>query len=216
MAQLHVTESYYQPHQGLLHLLPYPTKKTFWGWSSDLYISLLTSQLESLRLSDTKDVLTNLLPGLEAWSRKQWVFRLRGHLAALQLLGGGLKMIVKLFSVEPGISRENSHNGWSLGGSGWTLGKKCTQGGQHNTRRTCPGRWWSLCGHLWNFPRLSHIKPWLTWFSISNSPASSGRLDWIVSRGPFRPAFLWLFTKWSICHCKETSASQQLSNSIPA
>jgi len=71
MAQLHVTESYYQPHQGLLHLLPYPTKKTFWDWSSDLCISLLMSQLESLRLSDTKDVLTNLLPGLEAWSRKQ-------------------------------------------------------------------------------------------------------------------------------------------------
>jgi len=71
MAQLHVTESYYQPHQGLLHLLPYPTKKSFWGWSSDLCISPLMSQLESLRLSDTKDVLTNLLPGLEAWSRKQ-------------------------------------------------------------------------------------------------------------------------------------------------
>lgn len=78
-------------------------------------------------------------PGSTGWKMMS-VFRLRGHLAALQLLGVGLKMIAKLFSVEPDISREKGHDGRSLGGSGWTLGKKYTQGGKHSTRRTCPGR----------------------------------------------------------------------------
>lgn len=51
-----------------------------------------------------------------------------------------------------------------------------------------PERWWDI--HPWRFSRLLEAKPWLTWSSVGNNPALSGRLDERPPGTPFQPTLL--------------------------